>query len=140
MAPLATPRAQPRAAPLVLALALPFVFLHRHYQPSLSIGAVDAYLSDFAVLAVVIAGVFSAPLRRLPRAPVVAWSALAALVVIGTAWGALRYGSYPAGKHAVTAAKWLEYMLLAPATALIVRTRDDALPAAVSLIAWSASS
>ena len=137
MAPLATPRAQSRAAPLVLALALPFVFLHRHYQPSVSIGAVDAYLSDLAVLAVVLAGAFSPPLRRLPRAPLVAWSALAALIVIGTAWGALHYGAYPTGKHAVTAAKWLEYMLLAPATALIVRTREDALPAAVSLVAWS---
>ena len=139
MAPLATPRAHPRAAPLVLALALPLVFLHRHYQPSLSIGSVDVYLSDLAVLAVVATGALSAPWRLLPRAPVAAWSALGALVIAATAWGALRYGSYPTGKHAVTAAKWLEYMLLAPATALIVRARADAVPAALSLVVWSAA-
>jgi hypothetical protein len=137
VAPLATLRAHPRPAPLVLALALPFIFLHRHYQPSISVGAVDAYLSDVAVLAVVVAGAFSARSARLPRAPVIAWAALAAFVVAGTAWGALHYASYPAGTHTVTAAKWLEYMLLAPATALIVRARDDAVPAAVALVGWS---
>ncbi len=68
VAPLATPRAHSRAAPLVLALALPLVFLHRHYQPSVSFGAVDVYLSDLAILAVVIAGALRAtPARAAAR-------------------------------------------------------------------------
>jgi len=90
------------------------------------------------VLAVVVAGASSGRRKLLPRLPLIAWSLLALLVLAGTAWGALRYDAYPAGTHAVTAAKWLEYMLLAPATALIVRSRRDAIPAVATLVAWSA--
>src|SRR6185312_15661 len=42
----------PRA--LVLAAAIPLLFLHVSYQPGVSFGGVDAYLSDWAVLAVVV--------------------------------------------------------------------------------------
>lgn len=131
-------RARREAAPLVLAGALPLIFLHREYQPHLSVGAVDAYLSDFAVLAIVVVAAMS--IRRLrvaERAPLAAWTAFAALVFVGTVWGALRFGAYPAGTHGVTAAKWFEYMLLAPAVVLIVRRSDDLLPAAAVLVAWS---
>src|SRR3954449_11862445 len=47
----------PRA--LVVAAAIPLLFLHAEFQPSVSVHlagtSVDAYLSDFAVLAVVVA-------------------------------------------------------------------------------------
>ena len=43
----------------MLAAAIPVLFLHVHYQPGLALGfgstTIDAYLSDFAVLAVVVA-------------------------------------------------------------------------------------
>src|SRR5262249_51354521 len=62
------------AGPLLLAVAVPFVFLHVHYQPDLgfSVGGtrVDVTLSDLAVLAVALAGLAAivtaglAPLRR----------------------------------------------------------------------------
>src|SRR5436190_12553794 len=42
----------PRA--LVVAAAIPLLFLHVSYQPHVSVGSIDAYLSDFAVLAVVV--------------------------------------------------------------------------------------
>src|SRR5437764_7424574 len=43
----------PRA--LVVAAAIPLLFLHVSYQPGLAVGSVNAYLSDVAVLAVVVA-------------------------------------------------------------------------------------
>src|SRR3954462_2420051 len=46
---------------VVLAAAIPILFLHVHYQPGIAVGfgstTVNAYLSDFAVLAVVMAAV-----------------------------------------------------------------------------------
>lgn len=139
---LATLRTRYGAGPLILAAALPALFLHRDYQPSVDVGPLNANLSDLAVLVVVAAALVSArrDLRRLARALPV-WegaAALALLVVCSTLWGALRFSAYPAGTHAVTAAKWLEYMLLAPAVALLVRGVRDLRPAAVALVGWSA--
>src|SRR5581483_4745789 len=54
---LRTPAPSPRA--LLLAAAIPILFLHVDYQPGVAIGfgstTINAYLSDFAVLAVVLA-------------------------------------------------------------------------------------
>src|SRR5205807_8785238 len=44
---------------------------------------------------------------------------------------------YPTTTHAVTAAKFLEYALLAPALVLIVRTRLDLRPMVLAVVAWS---
>jgi hypothetical protein len=132
-------RARHGAGPLLVAAALPFLFLHRHYQPQVSVGSVDADLSDLAVLLVVIAAAESGlQARRLAggRAIWAAWGALAALVLGATAWGAAHTG-YPTGTHLTTAAKWIEYMLLAPALALLVRRASDLIPAAVVLVLWS---
>ena len=52
--------------------------------------------------------------------------------------GRLRFGSYPTRTHLTTAAKWLEYMLLAPALAAVARRPRDLVPAAVTLAAWDA--
>jgi hypothetical protein len=130
------------AAPLALAAALPFLFLHEHYQPSVSLGRVDADLSDLAVLVVVVAGALAGrgDLHRLVRFkwPAIAWAALAVAVAASTVWGAARFDGYPFGTHATTAAKWIEYMLLAPAVVLIVRSARDLFAPAVSLVGWSA--
>lgn len=136
---MATLRTRLRAGPLIVAAALPFLFLHRNYQPSVSVGSIDANLSDLAVLVVVLAALGSWSWRRLRDSlPVwVGWGALALLVVVATAWGALRFSAYPAGTHATTAAKWLEYMLLAPALVLLARGARDLVPAAVVLVLWS---
>ncbi|HVC88720.1 MAG TPA: hypothetical protein VNC40_15015 [Gaiellaceae bacterium] len=124
---------------MIVAAALPFLFLHRNYQPSISVGSIDADLSDLAVLMVVVAALASWSRQRLVSSLPVweGWGALALLVVCSTAWGALRFSAYPAGTHAVTAAKWLEYMLLAPALCLLVRSGRELVPAAVVLVAWS---
>jgi O-antigen ligase len=133
---------------LVLALALPLLFLHSQFQPSVSVNAgstsVDAYLSDFAVLAVVVAA-FAALVRRgaaplRPGRPLwIAGGAFFLWLAFETLWGGHVASSYPTATHAVTAAKFLEYALLAPAVALLVRSVRDLLPLLWSLALWSAA-
>jgi hypothetical protein len=136
---LASLRARYGAGPLILAAAIPFLFLHRNYQPGLDAGVLHIDLSDLAVLAVVLTAV-PAVRRELvsARAAWVALAALAALILVGVAWGTGHFGSYPARTHLVTAAKWIEYMLLAPAVVAVARRPCDLIPAAVTLIAWDA--
>lgn len=144
MLPLAAPRPQrswAAAGTLVVAAALPILLLHRQYQPSVSVGPVDAYLSDAAVLAILAAAAVTGRSRlhrlRELRAAAIAWLALAAFVVWGVVWGTLRFADYPTQTHAVTAAKWLEYMLLAPALVVLVRAGRDLRVLAAALVAWS---
>ncbi len=135
--PLAFLRARYGAGPLVVAAAIPFLFLHRNYQPGVDVGALHIDLSDLAVLAIVVTGARSLDRRLLAaRAAWIALGALALLIVVGVAWGALRFNAYPARTHLTTAAKWLEYMLLAPALAAVARRPQDLVPAAVTLAAW----
>lgn len=131
---------------LVVAAAIPLLFLHAEFQPSLSVGAggttINAYLSDFAVLAVVLAAIVAAGSRGVgvlrPGLPL--WIAACAFflwLAFGVAWGHHRTASYPTSTHAVTALKFLEYALLAPALVLLLRRRADVLAALWSLTIWS---
>jgi hypothetical protein len=136
---LAVSRSQRRhgAGPIVLAGAVPLLFLHRHYQPSFSLGSADVDLSDAAVAAVCVAALLTrAPVPRRAYAGLRAVAALALVVFLWTAWGAHAAG-YSTGTHLITAGKWFEYMLLAPAVVLIVRRAEDVVPATVVLITWS---
>ena len=119
--------------PFVLAAAIPLLFLHRNYQPGLDVGSLHVDLSDFAVLAVVVAAIVERP--RIRFRDWLAWLAFAALVLVGVAWGA-HFSGYPVGTHLTTAAKWIEYMLLAPAVVAIAKRERDLVPAAVALVAW----
>ena len=130
----------PRA--LVVAVAIPFLFLHAKYQPSVSAGPVDAYLSDFAILAVVVtAAVVGARERFEPlRAGRWIWVALAAFVVwmaLEVLWGHHVAAPYDTQSHLVTAAKFAEYALLAPSIVLLLRTQAELLLAAWTLVLWS---
>ena len=134
----------PRA--LLVAAAIPLLFLHSEFQPSVSarIGgtSVDAYLSDFAVLAVVVAALAVAVRDGLaPLAPArFLWLVAGAFFVwlfFGVAWGRHTTPGYPTSTHFVTALKFLEYALLAPAVVLLLRTRDDLLAAFWSFAVWS---
>jgi O-antigen ligase/polysaccharide polymerase Wzy-like membrane protein len=130
----------------VLAAAIPILFLHVRYQPDLRISAgsttIDAYLSDFAVLAVVVAALAEA--RRRGLGPLAAGRALwvaGALFLVwagaGVAYGRLHASSYPWQTHGVTAAKFAEYALLAPAVPLLVRRSRDLLLPVWSAALWS---
>jgi O-antigen ligase len=132
----------------VVAGALPLLFLHRAWQPTLtvSLGSVhpQAWLSDLAVVVVVIAALISgirsgfAPLRA-GRIAWIAWAAFAVWIAISIAYGSARFGAYPARTHAVTATKWIEYALLAPSLPLLLRRRRDLDVVLWSLALWSAA-
>ena len=142
-----------RAAPHALAapglaalLSLPFVFLHVKYAGgfsfSLGSASISVVVADLAVLAVAAAGLVAglrlgfAPLRA-GRTVWTVSAALLALIVASTAYGAVRFGSYPLADHLVTAVKYGEYALLAPAVALIARTRRDRRLLLAGLMAWA---
>jgi O-antigen ligase len=130
---------------VVLAVAIPIIFLHLRYQPKVhfAVGSatIGIELSDLAVAAVVVAGVVAG--RRLGFAPLRAgtsiWIAaglLYAWIAISLARTAGSHG-YPWQTHLVTAAKFFEYALLAPAVMLVVRRRADLFLVVLTLIAWS---
>lgn len=139
-----TPALSPRA--LLLAAAIPILFLHAYYQPGFAVDvgstSINAYLSDFAVLAVVLTG-FAVGLQR-GFGPLThgrpLWGAAIVFFVwvfVEVALGRVHDAAYPWQTHAVTAAKLVEYALLAPAVALIIRTSADLLVALWSLTLWS---
>jgi O-antigen ligase len=130
----------------VPAAAVPAIFLHVNYQPKVTFGvrstSVGIELSDLAVLAVVVAAFVAArregwgPLR--PARPL--WLVLGAfltLVVVATLHPLLWQDHYRFLKHLVTAVKFCEYGLLAPAVVLLLRSRREALPLLWALAAWS---
>ena len=121
----------------MLAGAVPLLMLHRHYQPGVAFGSVDVDLADLAVAAVCIAALATrARIRREARPGLFAVAAFAAATIVWTAWGA-HFSGYDLHAHAISTGKWIEYMLLAPAVALIVRRPADLVPAAVAAVAWS---
>ena len=132
--------AAPRA--LVVAAAIPLLFLHVKYQPGVSVGPVDAYLSDFAVLAVVVTAIVVGARTRFAalvpgRALWIAIACFLVWVLVEVGLGHAHAASYATRDHLVTAAKFAEYALLAPSVVLILRTRADLLTAAWALVLWS---
>ena len=130
----------------LLALGLPILFLHVDHQPVLSLPAgsteLDVALSDLVVLAIVVAAgaVLRERAARLrPGLPLwVAAASLLALVAVGTVVPILVDPAYAAAENAVTALKFGEYVLLAPAVAVLVRRVSDARVVLASVAAWSA--
>jgi O-antigen ligase len=132
---------------LVLAAAIPILFLHVRYQPGFGIGlgstTVNAYLSDFAVLAVVLVAAASgvrrgfAPLAR-GRWLWLAGGLFLVWVFVEVINGRSQASSYAWHTHAVTAAKFAEYALLAPSLPLLLRRTRDLLLPLWSLALWSA--
>ena len=131
---------------VVLAAAIPILFLHVSYQPGVAVGfgstTINAYLSDFAVLAVVAAALVEGV--RHGFAPLAAGRWLWVSLALFLAWMLVEVGLghhhaavYAWRTHGVTAAKFAEYALLAPAVALLLRRSRDVLLCAWSLVLWS---
>jgi hypothetical protein len=131
---------------LVLAAAVPFLFLHATYQPSVSLEtgstSIDVTLAEVAIAATLAAALVRAsregwePLRRARL--LLAFTA--ALVVVGAAslaTPALLGEDYDVGVHAISVAKFAWYACLLPATMLLVRSVRDAVPLLRALVAWS---
>jgi O-antigen ligase len=126
----------------VVALAVPLLFLHVAFQPVANVGSLSLSLSDAAVLAVAAAAVVAGAAHGFSAlaAPRAVWLAsgvflayLFAASVYPRAWDA---GS-PAGSHLVSAAKFAEYALLAPALVLLLRTRRDLELLLAGIVCWS---
>jgi len=127
---------------LVLAIALPVVFLHLRYQPAVVAGRVTFKLSDAVILLTAVAAAATvarrglAPLR--PGIPV--WVTGAAFFLwVGAAifYPLLGPRAYAWKTHLVTAGEFAEYALLAPAVPLLVRRRADAILVLGTLAAWT---
>jgi O-antigen ligase len=132
----------------VLALALPVLFLHVDLQPTVEVplgseGA-EIALSDVAVLAVALAALLAGrrhgfrPLRA-GRWAYAAAATLLALIAVGTVQPVLLDRDYAFLDHALTAAKFAEYTVLALAVPLLVRTRRDLQLLLGVLIAWTSA-
>ena len=132
---------------LALAAAIPFLFLHATYQPTLSIGvgttSIDATLADAAIALVRRggrrAGAAARDGRRSAR-PGLLLGLTAAFVVVGAvslATPSLLGEDYALGVHAISLAKFAWYACLLPATVLLVRGTRDAVPLLRAVVAWS---
>ena len=131
---------------LVLAAAVPFLFLHATYQPTLSIGAgstsIDVTLADAAIAATLAAAIARAtrdgwePLRR-ARWLLLFASALVVVGAVSLATPSLLGEDYDVGVHAISVAKFAWYASLLPATVLLVRSVRDAVPLLRVVVAWS---
>jgi hypothetical protein len=131
---------------LALAVAIPFLFLHATYQPTLSLGvgstSIDATLADAAIALVVVAAVIRG--RREGWAPLRSARVLLALAAAFVLVGALSLATpsllgedYALGVHAISLAKFAWYACLLPATLLLVRATRDAVPLLRAVVAWS---
>jgi len=134
------------AGALVLAGAVPFLFLHATYQPSLSVGvgssSVDATLADAAIACVLVAAALrgrSEGWQPLARGRVVLGLAAAFVLVgaISLVTPSLLGEDYDFTTHAISVAKFAWYATLLPATVLLVRSREDVVPLARAVVAWS---
>lgn len=133
-------------ASAVLAAALPVLFLHVDYQPGFTVhtgGASEhVVLSDLALVAVAVAAIWEGVRRGFAplRAGWPLWIAGGVFLLdvgAGSAYPKLWASGYQAATHAVTAAKFAEYALLALAVPLLVRTRRDGELVVGALVAWS---
>ena len=131
---------------VALAAALPILFLHVDYQPGFTVdlGSSSAHvvLSDLVLLAVG-STASAAGLRRgfAPlRVGLPVWIAGAVFLIdVGAAsvYPRLWTSDYGAATHAITAAKFAEYALLALSVPLLVRSRRDVDVVLGGLVAWS---
>ena len=110
------------------------------YQAHVKIGPLDVYSSDVAIAATLCSALAAGllfgwePLAR--GIPLwIAAGSLLALFVISCFWRPVELPT----KHLVTAAKVAEYMLLAPALALLFRRRVDVDRFFVVFVAWAAA-
>jgi O-Antigen ligase len=131
---------------VVLASAIPFLFVHERFQPELAISAgstsVEVRLADWALLAVVTVALATAARQGLGRlvAGRILWVP-GALLLGWLAFASLR----PAARadeqfddHFVSFMKFVEYALLAISVPLVVRRGRDLTLVIGSIALWSA--
>jgi O-antigen ligase len=131
---------------LALAVAIPPLFLHATYQPSVAIplGAadLDVTLADVAIGLVVALAAREALLSgtgalRRARVFLAASGAFALVSMLSLLTPRLRGEDYPFLDSAVSVAKFWWYALLAPAVILLVGRARDLVPLARAVVLWS---
>jgi hypothetical protein len=129
LADAAPPGRRPSAGAAVLAVAVPLVFLHIRYQPSVALPPhATLKLQDVAVLAVGVAAVVAAVRNGIEPLRTSRWIwfgtlAFVAWIVVATFYPLLWSRPYAWKTHAVTAVEFGLYAVLAPAVPLLVRRR-----------------
>jgi O-antigen ligase len=131
---------------LVLAAAIPFLFVHERYQAELALNvgstSIDLRLSDGAVLAVVLAALVTAAKSGLSRlGPARLLWIPGALLLAWLAFEALRPASFDDTQfddHLVSFLKLGEYAMLALAVPLLVRRAEDLTIVVGMLVLWAA--
>ena len=124
--------------PLVAAASIPLVFLHARYQWHTKVGPADVYGSDVAIALVIAAAATAGvlfgwqPLRRLRNVWILIGS-LMGLFVISCFWPPIELPT----RHLTTAAKMIEYALLAPSIVLLLRRRVDVDRFLYVFVAWA---
>jgi len=134
------------AGALVLAGAIPFLFLHERFQPEVTLTAgstaVDIRTADLALLAVVAAALVAAVrlgVSRLSSAAIL-WASGASLLA-WLAFETLRPASLDDARfddHLVSFLKLVEYALLAVSVPLLVRRVRDLTLVLGAVVVWSA--
>lgn len=131
---------------VVLAAAIPLLFLHERFQPEVSVdlgsSTVDIRLSDIAVLAVLVAAIVSAIRLGAERL----WSARALWLAGGALVAWLTFQAFRPvsmddeqfADHLVSFLKFGEYALLAVAVPLLVRRTKDLAIVLGSFVLWGA--
>ena len=121
---------------IALALAVPFLFLHVKFQPGVRIPLGSTHLgietSDLAVVVVALVALRDGLRHGFERLRPALWLWVAAALLVF--WIFVRSQSLT---HAVTAAKFAEYALLALSLPLILRRRDQWEVVAGVVVAWS---
>jgi hypothetical protein len=139
--------ANPSRGAALLAIVTPLVLFHVDYQPGFSIGVgsadVDVFLSDIllGVLAVAVAVQLARDRAGALRAGLPIWIVAAAFlgwIAIGTLRPLLSDRSYSLALHAVTAAKFAEYAVLAVAVPILARRRSEVELLLGAIVGWAA--
>ena len=130
----------------MLALAIPPLFLHATYQPTLHLGLggadVDVTLADLAIAVVLVAAMLEArhaglaPLRR-ARWILIAGGAFLAVAWLSLLLPVLRDQDYPLLLRTVSVGKFTWYALLAPATLYLIRHPPDLRFLGRAVVVWS---
>jgi hypothetical protein len=131
---------------VVLAVSIPFLFMHERFQPEASIGigstTAEIRLADVALLAVVLAAAWAAARDGVARLrPSLALWLWGAALLAWLAFEALRPASLDDDRfadHFVSFVKLCEYSLLALCVPLLVRRREDLALLLGGLVLWSA--
>ena len=131
---------------LVLAAAIPFLFLHERYQPDLSLNAgsttVDIRLSDVAMLVVLVATVVALVDSGLDRLRAARWLWLTGgALLVWLAFQTFRPASVHDAlfdEHLVSFAKLVEYAVLVVAVPALVRRAADLTILVGALVLWAA--